>query len=112
MIAIIQNQSFVNLTYDELSNFYQLYSGNLDSKKIDSIFARYGLSINLNTNELKHVKDFRNKLAHGEISFEECGRQISLPYLDNIIRKTFASLETLLTEITDYLDAEKYQAAP
>ena len=54
-----------------------LFSGNLDSKKIKEIAGRFGVSFNVNKkykNTLLYIKNTRNKLAHGELRYSEACR--------------------------------------
>jgi hypothetical protein len=59
-----------------------LFQGNLDSKVIDRILDRYGITTTKESGFMHHhkrktlqnVKDWRNDLAHGKFSFADFGR--------------------------------------
>jgi uncharacterized protein YutE (UPF0331/DUF86 family) len=98
-----------NISYKELVQKYPMYSGNLDSREIITVLKRYGIVYEEHCSELKTIKDDRNKLAHGEDSFEEIGRSLSIPQLEEMSYRTFEYLEKMVREIECYLDEEKYR---
>jgi MAE_28990/MAE_18760-like HEPN len=87
-----------------------LYSGNLDGKKILEIACEYGYNIFGEDRQLKHhsllrTKNKRNDLAHGRISFRDCGRDIGSAdlYRDSIdlircLRKNLLAIEAYVQE--------------
>lgn len=99
-----------NISYKELSQKYPMYSGNLDSKEIKTVLKRYGIVYDEKCAELKTIKDDRNKLAHGEDSFEEIGRNLSIPQLEEMASRAFEYLEKMVNEIEGYLNEERYSA--
>ncbi len=99
----------ISISYEELTKKYQMYSGNLDTREILNVLKKYGISFEQRCSELKTIKDYRNKLAHGEESFEEIGRTLSVQQLQEMENRTFEYLETMITEITKYLDEEKFK---
>lgn len=99
----------ISISYEELTQKYQMYSGNLDTREILNVLKKYGINFEQRCSELKTIKDYRNKLAHGEESFEEIGRTLSVQQLQEMENRTFAYLETMITEITKYLDEEKFK---
>jgi hypothetical protein len=84
--------------------------GNWDDKAITRIAARMGVQIQLspkteidvkrhvrdNRGALELIKDLRNKLAHGEMSFAECGEGCSTSELDELVRRTRTYLEEVI----------------
>lgn len=98
------------ISYTELAQKYPMYSGNLDTREIINVLKKYGIVYEERCSELKTIKDYRNKLAHGEDSFEEVGRNLSIPQLEEMFRKTFEYLDKMLDEIERYLSDEKYRA--
>ena len=99
----------ISISYEELTKKYQMYSGNLDTREILNVLKKYGINFEQRCSELKTIKDYRNKLAHGEESFEEIGRTLSVQQLQEMENRTFEYLETMITEITKYLDEEKFK---
>lgn len=115
MEYVLQFSDFVNgntnvaISYEELTKKYQLYSGNLDAREIINVLKKYGISFEQRCSELKTIKDYRNKLAHGEESFEEIGRTLTVQQLEEMKKRTFEYLEKMIEEITRYLDEEKFK---
>lgn len=99
----------ISISYEEFTKKYQMYSGNLDTREILNVLKKYGINFEQRCSELKTIKDYRNKLAHGEESFEEIGRTLSVQQLQEMENRTFEYLETMITEITKYLDEEKFK---
>ena len=95
-----------------MNKYYSLYSGNLDSKKICSIFSKYGIVFNERIRELQTIKDYRNKLAHGEISFEECGREISIQQIEVINQKVSGYINNAINAIEDFIDNNRFLCVP
>lgn len=115
MEYVLQLADFINgnvcfeISYKELIQKYPMYSGNLDSREIIAVLKRYGIVFNDRCSELKTIKDGRNKLAHGEDSFEEIGRNLTIPQLEEMANRTFEYLEKMAKAIELYLDEEKYR---
>lgn len=109
IIHLITNQKKIALDYKEMSKYYTLYSGNLDSKKISKIFKKYGIVFEEKCSELQTVKDNRNKLAHGVMSFEECGRQLSMQQLNEQKNNCINYLNSLIAAIELYIDNKKFK---
>ncbi len=105
---IAGNRGF-GLTYQQMSRFYSLYSGNLDSREIISVLEKYGIGFQEHAPELKTIKNRRNQLAHGELSFEEVGRELSLQQLEHMKEQTFTYLEKLIDEIKKYIEDRQYK---
>lgn len=107
-VDFVNNSISLNITYDELSKSYQLYSGNLDAKEIRSVLVKYGVVFDEKCTELQTVKRDRNILAHGEKSFEEIGRDLSIQQLQEMINQSFSFLVKMIDAIADYLTNKKY----
>lgn len=56
------------------------FSGNLDAKSIRDISNKYGVAIKwyLYDNEISFIKNTRNALSHGDISYAQAGRDKTL----------------------------------
>lgn len=86
----------------------KIASGNVDARKIREIAEIYGFSHKTNYHKCKEgkqllvVKNKRNDLAHGIISFSECGKDTSL----SDVKQAFDELSAFLTEII--LNIDKY----
>jgi len=107
-------RSIVELGYDKK----KLFSGNLDAKEIKETAERYGfriahhdLALSRGGARLLKVKEKRNELAHGRISFEDCGHETSLDELVEISKETEIYLGAVLSGIEDYIAQRSYRSA-
>lgn len=99
-------------SFADYSSRVTLFSGNVDAKKITEILKLYGMqklqATTESRNKLLMVKNKRNKLAHGEDSFRESCRGLTL----NEIREITDAVILIMKEILDlaqaYLDGETY----
>jgi hypothetical protein len=108
-IQMIYGKIPFDLSYSEMTKYYSLYSGNIDKKRLYKIFLKYGIRINIDGNELDTIKNKRNALAHGKMSFEECGRDFTTQYIDHLNNATFRDMENILNCVKDYLQNKKYK---
>ncbi|WP_447881411.1 MAE_28990/MAE_18760 family HEPN-like nuclease [Serratia fonticola] len=110
-IDFINGINGFNLNYTEMAKFYSLYSGNLDARQVRKVFQKYEISISDNIGEcLKNIKTGRNKLAHGEISFEEYGRDIVINVLDSYISDVHVFLSSVISSTEIFLNEKKYKS--
>lgn len=91
-------------------------SGNLDANKIRIICQDHGIHFSLDRKcrggvVLTDVKDKRNNLAHGTISFVECGRDYSIEDLTKIKNETVFFLKDILNGMKGYYDNRLYLSA-
>jgi hypothetical protein len=91
-------------------------SGNLDAKKIMKICKKHGIVYNIDPTcrggiVLEDVKNKRNELAHGTISFAECGRNYTINDLEKIKTETTSFLNSILEGMKHYYDEKKYCAS-
>ena len=106
---IIQNiisDSPVMLSRDALG-----ISGNLNAKKIKEICDRHRIRYQLETRGelLEQVKHERNNLAHGDVSFSDCARNLSLGDLETIKNEVFLFIDGILKGMKDYYDGKQYR---
>jgi hypothetical protein len=59
--------------------------------------------------DLKRIKDFRNKLAHGRITFAECGKDKSVADMINYKDNAIEYLECVLLNVQDYIRQKKFK---
>ena len=106
----IFNENF-NLTFEDLTKYKtgNNFSGNLDAKEIRKIAARYGVTFDERSDEIKSLKEFRNKLAHGEISFQEASNQKGIEYFDNLKIKTIGFLNTFIIAVENYINQKEFK---
>lgn len=91
-----------------------LFSGNVDAKVIKGLAKIYGFSAEAkgraakNGTNLIKVRIKRNELAHGKISFKDCGRDIVLEELIQIKSEVISYLEQILVNIEHYINNKSY----
>lgn len=104
-------EAISNISNDVISirfNSEKTISGNIDGRKIRGFGDMIGFSTtahrNANNGEKLHqVKTQRNLLAHGTLSFTECGRQYTFDDLSAIKRQVIIYLRGILKNIEKYL---------
>lgn len=96
--------------------------GNWDDSEIETIAARLGFKINVSRKVYKNIKQpfrddlgplalvkkFRNSLAHGSISFAECGENLTVRELRDLIERTAAYLREVVKAFRAYIDKHEY----
>lgn len=93
-----------------------LPAGNLDGNSIKEIFAYHGIQIKTNSSNyrpdiLQEIKENRNNLSHGSISFIEAVREDSL--IDIRQKKIFVItfLDELIDTVSFYITNQKYKTS-
>jgi hypothetical protein len=92
-------------------------SGNLDADVIRALCLSHDVSISVpaSTNggvDLGVVKAQRNALAHGNKSFSECGREVTVADLERIAGHTEVFIRAILKNVKRVVDAKAFKAAP
>ena len=107
---------FTDLARDVVNRTFQrerVVSGNVDARKIKELAKKYGFAEPAgNSSRLLTVKTRRNSLAHGDQSFAEVGRNVTVPELDTIKTEVVAYLAMFITNITVYLTQQHYLSGP
>lgn len=102
-----------NAFYDEiiLSKDALGISGNLNAKKITDICDKHRIRYRLATpgESLERVKRERNSLAHGDVSFSDCARDLTINDLENIKDEVVLFLTGILAGMKDYYDQKSYK---
>lgn len=88
-------------------------SGNLDATSIRDVCKKHGIQFHIPVNchggeKLTQVKDQRNQLAHGTLSFVECGRDFTVEDLHVIKEEVENFLSGFIDSIESYYDNEEY----
>jgi len=93
----------------------KLFSGNIDAKKVKEMAEKYGFVISEQAiqksrggSSLLMIKRKRNELAHGKISFEECGQDCSIDELYNMYEQAIVFVGGILDAIEHYLRERLY----
>lgn len=106
IIQNITSESPIILSRDALG-----VSGNLNAKKIKEICDRHRIRYRLETRGelLERVKLERNNLEHGDVSFSDCARNLSLSDLETIKNEVFLFIDGILKGMTDYYIGKQYR---
>lgn len=107
--SLVANSSTIDLNARSLP-----ISGNLNADSIRELCKKHGVELKVSTwakggAELDTVKEKRNALAHGHISFIECGREYALTDLERILRQTKHFMKGLLKSVEKFLLASSYK---
>ena len=93
----------------------KFFSGNITKKVIENCSQDFGFSIaehdksiSKNGKYLSLIKDKRNELAHGSLSFKECGKEVTVEELQGYTRSIEEYLSAVITGVGDYLDNALY----
>lgn len=95
-----------------------LFSGNIDGQVICDIGLNYGFAsgdkaqdAHLRHKSLSTTKSKRNLLAHGEVSFRDCGRNLTQPDLENDAIGLLRCLRNFTRTVDRYLGERRYVKA-
>lgn len=96
---------------DEYGKKIQLFSGNLDERKINAISKVYGIPITRlsGTKDMVTIKQKRNKLAHGQETFSASCRGYTSRELGNMKKNCETFLQNFLSNIEYFLTKKMYQ---
>jgi len=92
----------------------KLFSGNIDRDEITKTARRYGFSFDTDYAKTKHgenlydIMEKRNDLAHGNKSFSEIGKSISIGDLLKIKNEVIEYIGQILKNIETYLNNKEY----
>ena len=86
-------------------------SGNLNAKKIKDVCDKHKIRYHLNTKgeSLELVKRERNNLAHGDVSFSDCARELTIRDLENIKNEVILFLKDILDGMKNYYEQKSYK---
>lgn len=88
------------------------FSGNLNDEKIKDVCQKHGIKLSsklLAVEEtLETVMSQRNALAHGNISFGECGREYVVSDLERMKQSALAYMELVISGIESFVASKRY----
>lgn len=89
-------------------------SGNLDADQIQKLCKKHGVVLKTSAwakggVELETIKSKRNALAHGHISFVECGREYGLDDLSRMLRQSKHFMLGLLASVEKFTATAAYK---
>lgn len=93
-----------------------LPGGNLDGISIMETFELHGIQLkasskNYRPDILKEIKDNRNNLAHGSVSFVEAVRENSITDIKQNEKVVIAFLDELIETVSKYIIEQKYKVS-
>ena len=106
------HDDIINMTF----NSAKTISGNIDSRKIKEFSETYGFSSKTHHstndgNKLYVVKNKRNDLAHGTISFCDCGKEYTIDEIFIIKKEVVSYVRSILKNVSKFIDDKKYLRA-
>lgn len=85
------------------------YSGNIDAKLIrEALTKKIGFDFDKQEPKLRHIKECRNAIAHGEKSFSEIAQDKTLSKLTEYKHSTFEYLQEFISCVEKYISDENY----
>lgn len=89
-------------------------SGNLDADQIRLLCDLHGIKKNVHSAakggvSLNEIKTQRNLLAHGSLSFSECGRQFSISQLNTMKSESIVFIRSILRNMEDYFNDKEFE---
>jgi len=115
-IKNIQHEDIFYLAQKILKNELLLFkaesvniSGNIDAQKTRKIANQFGYQESKDGRDLKTIKDKRNNLAHGEFTFSEIGKDYTVRELINFKNNTKDFLDSVLNNIENYINDERFK---
>ena len=84
------------------------FSGNLDAGKIRELAGKIGFDKAVNGRNLVAIKDKRNRLAHGEQTFYDVGKDFSVGELNDLKNETFEYLSDIINNIEKFIIDKNY----
>lgn len=111
--------NLLDLGYDK----QRLFSGNIDCVIIDDYCKRYGFQtyvykengitpLQWETDIIKNIKKKRNALAHGSLSFAQCGQNMVIDSINNNLENVYAVLMAVFNGLNHFLDNKRYLRNP
>lgn len=104
------------IEFDIVSQYpTKIFSGNIDAKKIREVAEKYGFSYTTDVRQTQNganllsIKTQRNSLAHGDISFKECGKEYTIQEMNKIKEEAMCYLDQILQNIENYIAKQEYR---
>jgi hypothetical protein len=83
-------------------------SGNIDAQKIRDLAKNIGFRISPNGRNLEEIKDKRQRLAHGEQTFYDVGKDFTFNELNAFKQETFDYLLDVIGKIENFITQQGY----
>ncbi len=83
-------------------------SGNIDAQKIRDLAKNIGFKISPNGRNLEEIKNKRQRLAHGEQTFYDVGKDFTFNELNDFKQETFDYLLDMINKIENFINQQGY----
>jgi len=103
IIEEIINTEIIILTSEDIH-----ISGNIDAQEIRNLAKKIGFEQSMNGRDLVSIKEKRNRLAHGEHTFHDVGKDFTYGDLNSYKENTFLHLEDVISKIETFINEKKY----
>jgi len=103
IIQDIVNNEIIILTDKDIH-----ISGNIDAQEIRKLSKKIGFEESSNGRYLVNIKEKRNRLAHGEHTFHDVGKDFTYNDLNSYKTNTFEYLEDVIGKIETFINEKKY----
>jgi hypothetical protein len=103
VIQDVINNEIIILTNQDIN-----ISGNIDAQEIRNLSKKIGFEQSNNGRDLLSIKEKRNRLAHGEHTFHDVGKNFTYNELKNFKENTFEHLEDVINKIETFIEEKKY----
>jgi hypothetical protein len=104
VIEEIINEEIIILTNSDI-----YISGNIDAREIRRLADDIGFETSSNGRDLVSIKEKRNRLAHGEHTFHDVGKDFTYGDLNSYKENTFSHLEDVIEKIESFINNKKYK---
>jgi len=101
-------ESILNKETIELSKDNMDFSGDLDAQKIRELASKIGFDTSPNGRNLVEIKNKRNRLAHGEQTFYDVGKEFSVHQLKVFKEEAFGYLSDVIAKIERFIVEKEY----
>lgn len=91
------------------SEEWMSFSGNLDANEIRRLAAKMGFQTTSDGRNLVEIKEKRNRLAHGEQTFYDVGRNYSVNDINTLKNEVFNYLDDVIEKIGNFIDEKQYK---
>jgi hypothetical protein len=85
------------------------FSGNLDDKEVVKIAKNYKINFDKSCPNLTVIKNKRNQLAHGELSFADSSTRHSIQYMEILKNNTVDFMQQFMDAVEDYILHKRFK---
>jgi len=107
IIKFVIESEIIKLTEDDIN-----ISGNINAEKIRKLSDEIGFDKSANEGNGKNlhsIMEKRNKLAHGNLTFYDVGKDFTVKEISTFKNETFLYLTDVITNIEKFINEKKYQ---